>query len=33
VLTPLFFDDDTMVVFGDAEGTVLKIVESIEDLS
>jgi NAD(P) transhydrogenase subunit beta len=30
---PLLFNDNTMMVFGDAKGTVLKIVEAIKDLA
>jgi NAD(P) transhydrogenase subunit beta len=30
---PLFFNDNTMMVFGDAKGTVLKIVEAIKNLA
>jgi NAD(P) transhydrogenase subunit beta len=32
VQNPLFFNDNTMMVFGDAKGTVLKIVEAVRDL-
>ena len=33
VQNPLFFNDNTMMVFGDAKGTVLKIAEAIKNLS
>ncbi|MEM7409149.1 MAG: NAD(P)(+) transhydrogenase (Re/Si-specific) subunit beta [Myxococcota bacterium] len=33
VQNPLFFNDNTMMIFGDAKGTVLKLVESIRDLA
>jgi len=33
VQNPLFFNDNTMMVFGDAKGTVLKIVEAIKNLA
>jgi NAD(P) transhydrogenase subunit beta len=29
---PLFYNDNTMMVFGDAKGTVLQIVASMRDL-
>ncbi|UCE87308.1 MAG: NAD(P)(+) transhydrogenase (Re/Si-specific) subunit beta [Deltaproteobacteria bacterium] len=29
---PLFYNDNTMMVFGDAKGTVLKIIESMRDV-
>ena len=32
VQNPLFFNDNTMMVFGDAKGTVMKIVEAVRDL-
>ena len=31
VQNPLFFHDNTMMIFGDAKGTVLKLVEAIRD--
>jgi NAD(P) transhydrogenase subunit beta len=31
VQNPLFFNDNTMMIFGDAKGTVLKLVEAIRD--
>ncbi|MEE9608731.1 MAG: NAD(P)(+) transhydrogenase (Re/Si-specific) subunit beta, partial [Myxococcota bacterium] len=30
---PLFFNDNTMMVFGDAKETVLKIVEAVRELA
>ena len=33
VQNPLFFNDNTMMVFGDAKGTVLKIAEAIKNLA
>jgi NAD(P) transhydrogenase subunit beta len=33
VQNPLFFNDNTMMIFGDAKGTVLKLVEAIRDLA
>ena len=33
VQNPLFFNDNTMMIFGDAKGTVLKLVEAVKDLS
>ena len=33
VQNPLFFNDNTMMVFGDAKGTVLALVEAVKDLS
>jgi NAD(P) transhydrogenase subunit beta len=33
VQNPLFFNDNTMMIFGDAKGTVLKLIEAIRDLS
>jgi NAD(P) transhydrogenase subunit beta len=33
VQNPLFFNDNTMMVFGDAKGTVLKIIEAIKNLA
>ena len=32
VQNPLFFNDNTMMIFGDAKGTVLALVESVRDL-
>ena len=33
IQNPLFFNDNTMMIFGDAKGTVLAIVESVRQLS
>jgi NAD(P) transhydrogenase subunit beta len=33
VQNPLFFNDNTMMVFGDAKGTVLALVEAVRDLA
>ncbi len=33
VQNPLFFNDNTMMIFGDAKGTVLALVEAVKDLS
>ena len=33
VQNPLFFNDNTMMIFGDAKGTVLKLVEAVKDLA
>jgi len=33
VQNPLFFNDNTMMIFGDAKGTVLQIVEAVKELS
>ena len=33
VQNPLFFNDNTMMIFGDAKGVVLKLVESVKDLA
>jgi len=33
VQNPLFFNDNTMMIFGDAKGTVLKLVEAIRELA
>jgi NAD(P) transhydrogenase subunit beta len=33
VQNPLFFNDNTMMIFGDAKGTVLALVEAIRELS
>ncbi len=33
VQNPLFFNDNTMMIFGDAKGVVLKLVEAIRDLA
>ena len=33
VQNPLFFNENTMMIFGDAKGTVLKIVEAVKGLS
>jgi NAD(P) transhydrogenase subunit beta len=33
VQNPLFFNDNTMMVFGDAKKTVLKIIEAVRDLA
>jgi len=33
VQNPLFFHDNTMMIFGDAKGTVLQIVEAVKELS
>jgi len=33
VQNPLFFNDNTMMIFGDAKGTVLKLVEAVTELS
>ncbi|MBW2524828.1 MAG: NAD(P)(+) transhydrogenase (Re/Si-specific) subunit beta [Deltaproteobacteria bacterium] len=33
VQNPLFFNDNTMMIFGDAKGVVLKLVEAVNDLS
>jgi NAD(P) transhydrogenase subunit beta len=33
VQNPLFFNDNTMMIFGDAKGVALKLVEAVRDLS
>jgi NAD(P) transhydrogenase subunit beta len=33
VQNPLFFNDNTMMIFGDAKGVVLKLVEAVRELS
>ncbi|MGH0031282.1 MAG: NAD(P)(+) transhydrogenase (Re/Si-specific) subunit beta [Myxococcota bacterium] len=33
VQNPLFFNDNTMMIFGDAKGVVLKLVEAVKELS
>jgi len=33
VQNPLFFNDNTMMVFGDAKKTVLQIIEAVRDLA
>ena len=33
VQNPLFFNDNTMMIFGDAKGTVLKLVEAVRELA
>jgi proton-translocating NAD(P)+ transhydrogenase subunit beta len=33
VENPLFFNDNTMMIFGDAKGTVLKLVEAVKELA
>jgi len=33
VQNPLFFNENTMMIFGDAKGTVLQIVEAVKELS
>ena len=33
VQNPLFFNENTMMIFGDAKGMVLKIVEAVKALS
>jgi NAD(P) transhydrogenase subunit beta len=33
VENPLFFNDNTMMIFGDAKGVVLKLVEAVKDLA
>jgi NAD(P) transhydrogenase subunit beta len=33
VQNPLFFNDNTMMVFGDAKQTVLAITEAVRDLA
>jgi NAD(P) transhydrogenase subunit beta len=33
VQNPLFFNDNTMMIFGDAKGVALKLVESVRALS
>jgi len=33
VQNPLFFNDNTMMIFGDAKGVVMKLIEAVRDLS
>ena len=33
VQNPLFFNDNTMMIFGDAKGTVLKLIEAVRELA
>ena len=33
VQNPLFFHDNTMMIFGDAKGTVMKLIEAVNELA